>query len=257
MWQFVPCNDCGNQIPIPEILEGQPAVRFLRCEACGREVFWDIGLTKNNGALILFSIEDTFTDEIAGDHEIATEGIGPPLLELECESESELESKSEGNLVVETTDSTADSTADFIGDEGSSQFIAPQAESASTPDWSVLGPTTPRQRPREVSAIRKIIPPILGGLAAFPIATLIMWYVVGKDIGSTGPTVAEYVPWIVPQKLRTTPPEYYRNSESSSPTGGRRPMSRPRTSLPKLNREDSKEEPAETSVVQPTLAPKD
>ncbi len=75
------------------------------------------------------------------------------------------------------------------------------------PDWSVFEPNLRRPRPREVSAFRKIIPPVLGGLAAIPIATAILWYGFGKDIGSAGPVVAEYVPWIVPEKLRHTPAE--------------------------------------------------
>jgi hypothetical protein len=62
-----------------------------------------------------------------------------------------------------------------------------------------------RRRPpkyQAVSWIRRVIPPVLGGLAAFPLATAILWYGFGKDIGSTGPTVAKYVPWIVPRHLR-------------------------------------------------------
>jgi hypothetical protein len=54
----------------------------------------------------------------------------------------------------------------------------------------------------EPSFLRKVLPPFLGGLAAFPIATAIMWYGLGKDIGSTGQYVSKYVPWIVPSKLR-------------------------------------------------------
>jgi len=59
-----------------------------------------------------------------------------------------------------------------------------------------------RMQKNEPSFLRKVLPPILGGLAAFPIATAIMWYGLGKDIGSTGQYVGKYVPWIVPSKLR-------------------------------------------------------
>ena len=61
-----------------------------------------------------------------------------------------------------------------------------------------------RMQRKEPSFLKKVVPPILGGLAAFPIATAIMWYGLGKDIGSTAPFVAKYVPWIVPAKLRGT-----------------------------------------------------
>ena len=259
MQQFVPCNYCGNQIPIPEPMEGQPIPQFLRCEACGSEVFWDMGVTNDNGPLIVFSIGDTFTDEIAGNPENASEGNNKPLLELELESETELgsetdqesdsDSETEGNLELETANSHAGS----IENEKGSQFVAHQAGQGSPPDWSVLGPIVPRQRPREVSAIRKIIPPILGGLAAFPIATLIMWYVVGQDIGSAGPTVAKYVPWIVPQKLRASPWEYSRNSEPSGSSRSRNSLPLPRAGLPKLNRQETIEELSETSAEQRTF----
>lgn len=59
-----------------------------------------------------------------------------------------------------------------------------------------------RRQKNEPSFLRKVLPPILGGLAAFPIATAIMWYGLGRDIGSTGQHVGKYVPWIVPSKLR-------------------------------------------------------
>lgn len=48
----------------------------------------------------------------------------------------------------------------------------------------------------------KLLPPVLGGLAALPLATGILWYGFGKDLGNFGPTVARYAPWIVPKHLR-------------------------------------------------------
>jgi hypothetical protein len=55
---------------------------------------------------------------------------------------------------------------------------------------------------KEKSALRKFLPPILGGLAALPLATAILWYGFGRDLGGIGPSVAQYAPWIVPKKLR-------------------------------------------------------
>ena len=101
MRQFVPCNDCGNQIPIPEKLDGQPAPQFLRCEACGSEVFWNIGLTNDCGPLIVFSLGETLTDEIANNSENASEGIDIPPLELELESESEADQESDADFESE------------------------------------------------------------------------------------------------------------------------------------------------------------
>ena len=117
--------------------------------------------------------------------------------------------------------------------------IEPEAEEVEgSPDWNLLGPNIRRSRPREASAIRKIVPPLLGGLAAFPIATLIMWYGFGRDIGFAGPIVAEYVPWIVPKSLRNYPIGYAAQ-DSSQPTNRNRSSALPRKSFPSLNIEDS------------------
>ena len=114
-------------------------------------------------------------------------------------------------------------------------------DSSPDVDWGVLGSTVPRRRPKEASAFRKILPPILGGLAAFPIATLILWYGFGKDIG-VGPTVAKYVPWIVPEKFRSMPfdssPPSFASGRTSSPST--------RNTLPTLNREESTVPPNDT-----------
>ena len=239
MRQFVPCDGCGNQVPTPEILEGQPTPQFVSCEVCGKEVYRDIGLTDDSEPLTLFSIEESGTSEMTAEHENANEAIASsPLLELELDSE----------------------TADSSEDEESNPSRVQQAVSHSTPDWSLLGTVIPRRRPREVSAIRKIIPPVLGGLAAFPIATLIMWYGFGKDIGSTGPTVAQYVPWIVPQKLRATPWEFSSvdsKRSSSENTKSRRPSTLPRTRFPTLNRENSGDEATDPPAEKGTFQPKE
>ena len=233
---FVPCDGCGNQVPTPEILEGQPTPQFLCCEVCGNEVYWDIESTDDSGPLVLFSIQETGTSQDTAEHENSNEATaGLPLLELELESEP----------------------MDSIGDEESTSSLVQQAGSQSTPDWSLLGSAIPRRRPREVSAIRKIVPPILGGLAAFPIATLIMWYGFGKDIGSTGPTVAQYVPWIVPQKLRATQWEYSSfdsRRSSSANTQSRRPSTLPRTRFPSLNQEITRDEATDTPPISETIA---
>lgn len=206
MQQFVPCDGCGNQVPTPEILEGQPTPHLLYCEVCGNEVYWDFESIDESESLFLDSIAENGR-AITAEHENENEAI--------------------------------------VG-------------SQSTPDWSLIGSAMPLRRPREVSAIRKIVPPVLGGLAAFPIATLIMWYGFGKDIGSTGPTVAQYVPWIVPQKLRATPGEYSSfdsKRSSSANTQSRTPSTRPRPSFPSLNRKNFGDEVIETPVENGTLQP--
>jgi len=45
---------------------------------------------------------------------------------------------------------------------------------------------------------------------------MIMWYGFGRDIGSAGPTVAQFVPWIVPERLREMPGGYSRGEATST-----------------------------------------
>jgi hypothetical protein len=68
-------------------------------------------------------------------------------------------------------------------------------------DWQRMASRSrPRRRPS--SLLSQILPPILGGLSALPIALAILWYGFGRDIGNAGPTVAKFAPWIVPEPLR-------------------------------------------------------
>jgi hypothetical protein len=140
----------------------------------------------------------------------------------------------------ESTNGLADESAAILGGDGS------EADS----QWQMLSSAGVRRQRPEASALRKILPPILGGLAAFPIATAIMWYGFGKDIGNTGQIVSEYAPWLVPSKLQKNrwqrSPNANRDNLSSrenqignSQRSGTSPIaSGPSLSnLPKLNRE--------------------
>ncbi len=247
MQLFVPCTGCGNQVPTQEFQDGIPGPQTLTCEACGQEFLWDSGTswgsgtTEDGNEVTEFSmtdmpeiprthanIERTDLDSVAIEApkttvDMVEESIQPAFkLELELD-ESEQPEESEERVEPGFTE-------------------AMNSEQPSGLDWSILGPDSKRRRPQEVSAIRKILPPILGGLAAFPIATLIMWYGFGKDIGSTGPTVAEYLPWVVPEKLRNTPWQFGRRASSDdSSFNNTSPRSnfRPPRSFPSLNRESS------------------
>lgn len=92
------------------------------------------------------------------------------------------------------------------------------------PDWTSVA-TRPRSRAQDKSPLWKLLPPVLGGLTALPISIGILWYVFGKDIGNAGPTVARYVPWIVPKHLRgrpqwkSTPDSEVRSRKPTLPSG--------------------------------------
>ncbi|MBU6385810.1 MAG: hypothetical protein ACKN85_05010 [Pirellula sp.] len=71
----------------------------------------------------------------------------------------------------------------------------------TTASW-VSQAASSRAKPQAPSLLKRLLPPVLGGLTAFPIAIGILWYGFGKDIGNAGPTIARYIPWLVPEHLR-------------------------------------------------------
>lgn len=101
-------------------------------------------------------------------------------------------------------------------DCGSAEEIAEPPAMA----WNQLA-ARPRPQSKPQSALRKLLPPVLGGLTAIPIAIGILWYGFGRDLGNAGPTVARYVPWIVPKHLRGRSAGYtnrsYQNSTANKP----------------------------------------
>lgn len=85
--------------------------------------------------------------------------------------------------------------------ENSSNASGSNVAKKPTDNW-VPEPSSPRGNPPPPSLLRRVLPPILGGLTALPVAIGILWYGFGKDIGNAGPTVARYIPWLVPEHLR-------------------------------------------------------
>ncbi len=177
MQQYVLCNGCGIQIRPPQLEENKPTSRFVKCENCGQEIF-------------LYSAESNeFRLSSDSSESSASDLFTNPAFQLELESDDS---------------ETSDTPVPPISVPPA--FLEEQtAIEPSALDWSVLAAGYTRRRPKESSSLRKILPPILGGIAAFPIATLIMWFGFGRDIGSAGPTVARVLPWIVPEKLRDLP----------------------------------------------------
>ncbi len=67
----------------------------------------------------------------------------------------------------------------------------------------LLGNSTTVLRSRKKnSSIGTLFSVVGGGVAAFPIAIVLIWYVLGKDPFEMGPLVARFVPWIVPEGFR-------------------------------------------------------
>ncbi|XZE21329.1 hypothetical protein SH449x_001229 [Pirellulaceae bacterium SH449] len=114
----------------------------------------------------------------------------------------------------------------------------------------------------------KILPPVLGGLAALPLATGILWYGFGRDLGNAGPAVAQYVPWVVPKHLRgssfrpdgtlarfepTPKPPSTARSPSDLPYSQAASGAEIKSDLPALGAALSINEPLQSSVPDPAL----
>lgn len=80
------------------------------------------------------------------------------------------------------------------------QGLTDQSGPSST--WTPQSTEVPSPKNPKVSPLGRLLPPVLGGLSAIPIAIAILWYGFGKDIANAGPTVARYIPWLVPEHLR-------------------------------------------------------
>ncbi len=92
----------------------------------------------------------------------------------------------------------------------------------------------PKKRPQE-SPLKMIGSVVGGGVAAVPIAILLMWYVLGKDPLKAGPAVAQFVPWIVPAEFSDESGMRSRIARSDARLNGRIPT------LPSVQMESNRE----------------
>lgn len=79
-------------------------------------------------------------------------------------------------------------------------------DDAKSINWEKFQPVSheefQRRRRKEDSPLKMLIQIVLGGLVAVPVALLIMWHLLGRDIGGAAPWVASFAPWIVPESMR-------------------------------------------------------
>jgi len=93
-----------------------------------------------------------------------------------------------------------------LDDDASPAAAFDFASGSATAGGKSTGAVRPGSRSRKPqgSPIKSVLSIVIGGLLAFPIAQLILWYLPGdwkRDFGA-GPIVAQYVPQIVPAKFR-------------------------------------------------------
>ena len=187
MLQVLPCPECGKQSLIPNQTSLEATIK---CPHCGANlVLGEVFLTQFSSWSV---IEDP------------AELYDPNPRKLDPGVVIPVPAEDANNAPLELAEDTSPQPV-YI------PRPSPSGRSGNLSEYE-------RRKRKQKSPIWSIIPVVLGGLAAFPIALLIIWYVLGKDIGNLGPQVAEYAPWIVPKKFH--PP----SAPASQPARPRAPQ---------------------------------
>ncbi len=228
--QLLPCPACERVTALT--VEVQPSVR-LRCPHCGEEflystlaretrLHWEVVESKP----VFDAAFDAVAEPSAGSKTIdeAIEMAGSQTLDMGDVSAQTLVDALgvyEG-LELEAThsrhglDVSEDSQAGVSMSEievspaapvGSDESSASETDATRKKnDWSGFQPLAPelhkRRKRKQSSSLWSVVQVALGGVAAIPIALLLVWHVIGTDVGDAGRWVGSYVPWIVPEKFR-------------------------------------------------------
>jgi hypothetical protein len=177
------CPRCREQVTVPECANPEATVR---CPLCQDEFPLAEALRELPPALIVLNDGDETSSPVA-----ATEETPWPAFDLDADDADEVSlAPAEG----------VSPAAPFDFTSGSATGSSATGGSTST---ATIRPSSRTRKPKG-SPIKSILSIVIGGMMAFPIAQLILWYLPGdlkRDFGA-GPVVAQYVPQIVPMKFR-------------------------------------------------------
>lgn len=202
MIQILPCPACSRSTELPNSVARTATIECPHCfqqYVVGELLEREFGIWKIVGG-------PAAPDSNGEDEQVAQED-----LELELDSESAhapepiLEIEPALELQPLPTDDAAPTTVSEV-------TAAPNFGRQS--DVSIR----PRTRRKSKSPLWSVIQIVLGGVAAVPIALLLIWHFIGTDVADLGPTVGRYVPWLVPEKFRPYEDEQARLSPRSART---------------------------------------
>ncbi len=163
------------------------------------EVEEDAIEVESEGDPVVIEVDELNADEIEVEEaepvakENASDGDDGLLRAL---PDDEFELEEDEPLLVRDEVSQASSAKDLDASDYQSRPLAFPAADTGT------GIKRRKSEKSTLAAIKSIVSIIGGGLAAFPIAILLMWYVLGTDPLRVGPMVAQYVPFIVPERFQ-------------------------------------------------------
>ena len=172
----VPCPDCRDQVSLPDGLSPQAELRCPLCESRFR------------------------FEQVASD-------VPPAVVVLSNDGEPAAVSSgtsSESGFAINFANSGAaepDTAGDFSFGASDDNASNATASSAAKPSASVTRRRGAGDKPSK-NVVFEGLKIVLGGLLAFPLVQLGVWWLAGKDPLALGPQVAEYAPFVVPASLR-------------------------------------------------------
>ncbi|HUG71081.1 MAG TPA: hypothetical protein VMM76_25250 [Pirellulaceae bacterium] len=183
------CPRCREQVSVPEDASREATVR---CPLCQEEYSIIEALAQLPPTLII----------------VADVGLTPaPVM-----ADGEDSAWSAFDLDGDDTDEVAVDSGDAMTSAAAFDFASGPTTASTEPKAAIRSSSRPR-KPKG-NPIKSVLSIVIGGLMAFPIAQLILWYLPGdlkRDFGA-GPIVAQYFPAIVPAKFRGSTA----NAESNS-----------------------------------------
>lgn len=189
MIQFLSCSKCEKNLVLPKDVSEKAT---LSCPSCEEQ----------------FVLEELLAERFG-----YWKVISDPGAELKLASEPDFRPRPKSltpaqQLAAERASRRAPSTADDGEELRISEPIdEPQHKQQFTSVEPITHEQFERMKRKAKSPLWSAIQIGLGGVAAIPISLILIWHLVGKDIGGTATFVAQYVPWIVPEEFRPEPTE--------------------------------------------------
>lgn len=171
---FAACPRCHDEISVP--LGVRPSAR-VRCPLCREEMQLSEVLDRLPPMLEVLDAEDAYAAPAAGWQTGGESTYAPAGVE--------------GEYAMASAGSSA------MGD----------MVSAATTTMPGVGASTNLRQRKQPSVVGEMIKIVLGGVTGIVLALAVLWYGFKKDPLNMGPTVAAYVPQIVPEQFQGKPKE--------------------------------------------------
>jgi len=189
-FRIAKCKACESDIRLPTTLR---ASAKIQCPLC-KEKFW---LSDIDGPPVAIVVEDEETDPSAA----AVVDV-PHVDKVISESGDKNVWEATSVPSYESTTSRGRKRAQHQTPEHGSQ-AAPNVQLDVQANRKSHHKSE-RRRKEQIKGNKKkdLLKMVLGGLLAIPVSQLALWWIAGVDPLSLAPQVSQYVPAIVPQKLR-------------------------------------------------------